>query len=657
LRELPRERVDRPHEWRDAFLVGADQEGAVEVGLVPPGGVLRLAVLPIAEDGDKIGAVEIFADETPVAKEELSQDWTDIRVDLSEYADAICRVVVRGGRGYALAQCELIAPTQDTSNVLIILVDTLRNDHLGCYGYERDTSPNIDSLADDGVLFTNLVPQSSWTRPSVASLLTSTYPGAHGAEDRADVLREGLPSLAKSLAAAGYETHGFMTNPNCLPDFGFGKDFSRFKDVDSRDWQIVNDRSVVDAAVATIRHSAGRPWFMYLHTMGPHHPFNPPAPYDTRFLSPAAADDPRVKSIDLYDGEIAHTDAQLGRVFDELKQSGIYDNTLIIFVSDHGEVFYENGESEHGMNLSEDLLDVPFIMKRPGEAAAGTKREALVEMVDIAPTVLRVLGLPSESAFRGADLFDSLDDGAEERLAYASLKLEDNSMRMARDMSWKFVQDVVGETRHWYDLTKDPLGAHPADVAPDAADHLESHLTRMGMESEQGFHMLVTGTLKNTFTISGTIAASGLTSARLQYPSRDASIAVKNGVATLDLPLRGRDTFFVRGDSFVMLKKGEAAAHITAEFPLEESVSIDLRIDGRPVPEEVVIAGAARTHVRVDGTPLDPWDLVALPNAFDADALPEDFAIYIWYVLPPERLETEMLDPSMREALEGLGYL
>jgi hypothetical protein len=240
----------------------------VNVGALDKATALRFGILRIGASDNPTAIIFVGEQEVHSYRVTAGPPWFDTRVDLSAYAndDESCYIELSDAQGIALAPCTLIREEEKSPpNILIFMIDTLRKDHLGSYGYTRDTSPNIDKLAREGVVFENHMPQSTWTRPSVASLLTSLYPSYHGPEDWPDVMREGLSSLGASLGVAGYTTHGLFSNPNVTPTCGKGDEFERVVYFDELAGQ--DDAEVVDAAITTIKNEVGWPWFLYVHTM------------------------------------------------------------------------------------------------------------------------------------------------------------------------------------------------------------------------------------------------------------------------------------------------------------------------------------------------------------------------------------------------------
>jgi len=660
--DLTLRRMECNHEWREARRIPAGKQQTLNLGPVTPGAALRLGVFE-GEPHGETATLRVYVGERHVRTFSTGRTprWADYRVDLSpSNAEEICRLVVDAAKPLWVGPCEL---TQGDArpNVLIYLIDTLRLDHLGCYGYSRDTSPNLDTFARDSVLFTHLMPQSSWTKPSVASLLTSTYPNVHGAQDRPDVLREGLPSLAASLAEQGYETHGLITNTNILPLWGFGKDFHRFVDVDSADWVNCDDARVVERAIATLDLAAGRPWFLYVHTMGPHDPYEAPDGYDRKFVPESYAGlgvaGERQRFIDQYDGEIAYSDLQFGRMMQALKERRLYDNTLIVLLSDHGEEFWEHGDTCHGKSLYEEVLRVPLLIKLPGNAHAGERREDLVEAVDIAPTLLDSLGLPAVNGFQGKSFKGLIETGqATPRVGYASLVNLAHSIRTAKTTEQKYIRDVGAHWEAWFDLKSDP-GEKNFHAAPGSdARRLKEHTGRMGLRGAEGLHILMTcGDAEHTVT--GTLAGAGLGPFELHYydwkgEARREGDAIRFRWLTVHPTDRARERDFWHTEL-----AEQDNAHLQVAATMEADMSLSLEVDGHPAPPESVFLGAEGKHPTEARFTVKPAELLAGSDAYDPAGLPRAFGLYVWYVAPPEAIAEEDLDPKIRENLQALGYL
>lgn len=360
---------------------------------------------------------------------------------------------------------------RDRPNILLIGVDTLRADRLSCYGYSQQTSPHIDALAADGVLYRNALAQSSWTRPSFATILTSLYPSSHTAIGKADRLPQGALTLAEVLQAAGYRTAGLVDNINIAPLFGFDQGFDSYtylepdlplgaSDVSSelalyqavrRAYYMVAGGKVVvqeyyqDAATVT---AAAKAWlaahpderfFLFLHYMDPHDPYME-HPYSGVGYARASDQNPdpslAATFSALYDGEVRYVDTYLGELWAFLQEAGLYENTLIVLTGDHGEEFQEHGGWWHGQTLYEEQLRVPLIVKYPGGARAGTVVEEYARTLDVAPTVVDAVGLAVPTTWQGRSLWS---DTAPPAYLFAEEELEGNVLRSVQQGDYKLI--------------------------------------------------------------------------------------------------------------------------------------------------------------------------------------------------------------------------
>jgi choline-sulfatase len=296
------------------------------------------------------------------------------------------------------------------ANVLIYLVDTLRSDRLGILGYPRPITPNIDRFAESSSLFLNAIGQSSWTKASVGSIFTGLWPPAHGAIGWKHKLSSEIETLAERLQAEGYRTAAFVTNPNVVRTFGFTQGFDEFTRKLKRPSDEVN-QMVFDWFEGRRDED---PFLLYVHTMDPHAPYAPREPFKSEF-APTADDIPQWQPrwrwpmealpylSDLYDAEIAFNDASFGQLLGFLEERGLYEDTLIVFVSDHGEEFKEHGRWRHGANLHAETLNFPLIVKFPDQQE-GTRVETAVQHIDLLPTILASVGLEIPETLEGRDL-------------------------------------------------------------------------------------------------------------------------------------------------------------------------------------------------------------------------------------------------------------
>lgn len=346
-------------------------------------------------------------------------------------------------------------------NILIYLIDCLRADHLGTYGYPRPVSPSIDRLAEDAVVFDNEVASASWTRPAVASLLTGLPPKVHGSQAVEDALSGNLPVLQELLQAAGYQTAAVVTNGVVSAKFGFDRGFDDFRFLpeqhkENPEIHQLSDRVNVELFDLLSSRDASKPFFVYVHSTDPHAPYLPRSPFKERFaagvdsglgLHPAVEDltqgrkastsEIRRALVDLYDAEIAFNDEQFGRLVEWLKAHDLYDDTVIVVTADHGEEFDDHGRWQHGFTLYQEMLRVPLVIKLPGSTGGGGRRTETVSQIDIAPTLLESVGIDVPSSMLGRSLRPWIAEeitGLAERPVFADLH---------RDPQWRSLEAVL----------------------------------------------------------------------------------------------------------------------------------------------------------------------------------------------------------------------
>jgi arylsulfatase A-like enzyme/Flp pilus assembly protein TadD len=308
--------------------------------------------------------------------------------------------------------CQGVPAAQQTGgrkprpNLLLITIDTLRADHLGSYGYAGVKTPVLDALAREGVRFRNAFSPVPLTLPAHCSILTGTYPTFHGVHDNSGfVLSESQVTLAEVLKGAGYRTAAFVGAFVVDSKFGLGQgfdyyfdrfDLSKYENVSPGYIQRTGDEVVRETIrwLGSQKPKPGVPFFIWTHLYDPHDPYTPPEPYLSRH-----------KSIP-YDGEIEFTDANVATLFDWLRRSGLYDDTLVVVAGDHGESLGEHGESKHGFFIYNATLHVPLIMKFPRGQNAGRVVAENVSLVDIFPTVLQALQItdPGTAKIQGKGL-------------------------------------------------------------------------------------------------------------------------------------------------------------------------------------------------------------------------------------------------------------
>ena len=415
--------------------------------------------------------------------------WQAARVDLAEFAGRDVELIFETS-GFDQDPDEstrafwgnptITTEVRKAPLVVVYLVDTLRADHTSPYGYERDTTPALSRFAADAVVFDAAISHASWTKPSVASIFTSQLPGRHLAVQLRDPLGSGHVTLAEMLQAKGFSTGAAIAN-SVIYSYGnnFDQGFDFFvglHDAQGHASKSVDADVVVDTALEWIGTRAGLPQFVYIHTMDPHVPYIPPAPFDRRYQPHPTEGHPgvdprtdfrepedRERLVAQYDGEIAYGDREFGRFINALKTDGSYGDALIIFVADHGEEFLDHGKWLHGRSVFDELVRVPLIIKFPGNRHAGSRIGQQVQAVDILPTVLQAVGLPvpARPAISGQPLQDVVAGGAPEPPAVSEIShrgIVALGMRTRRD---KFIRRFSPEQDELYfDLVADPGEQH-----------------------------------------------------------------------------------------------------------------------------------------------------------------------------------------------------
>ncbi len=392
-------------------------------------------------------------------------------------------------------------------NVIVFLSDTLGARHLGCYGYDRPTSPTIDALAEQGFLFERCYAQCSWTRPSVASMLTGVQASVHQATVsrrdnnqayyEAQVLRDAFLTMGEAFLAGGYHTAIFQSNTHLQEEYGFMQGFEK-----RHFGRFIDPKPQMDLVLDWLDKDVQEPFFLYVHAIDPHHPYNPPQEsFQTLFgdvaapserdmkivrryhgvyeawvhgqqpfegvklseLSPEGLDFLRMR----YDAEIRHVDDQLKRLLDKVDELGCRSRTTIAFVSDHGEEFREHGGIGHGRSLFDEVLHVPLIICPPG-ATTHVRVERAVSMFDLYPSLLTLAGLPIPEGLQAKSLFSASGECTATANEAVASELARRPLYSVIVEPYKVILDVDTKEFTIYDREKDPGETKPvADLAPD----------------------------------------------------------------------------------------------------------------------------------------------------------------------------------------------
>jgi arylsulfatase len=406
----------------------------------------------------------------------------------------------------------------DQPNIILIVADTLRAD-AATWTAAQGGESGFAQLTRDGVTFERAYTQSSWTRPSIATILTAQYPSVHGTEHKMDMLSSGALTLAEVLKAQGYWTGAFTTNINVAPIFNFQQGFDEFhylepsfyfgatdsatrlavykglraarEKVSSKMWvqNFYQDAETVDRNVeAWLASKPPEPFFLFVHYMDPHDPYFE-MPYNGRAVARVATPDPPAERAEelhaLYRTDVRYLDAYLEELVERLRQSGLYDRSIIAITADHGEEFHEHGGWWHGTALYEEQVHVPLVIKRARESEPGRRRTDVARSLDIAPTLVAAAGLPAPAAFQGIDLFT----GTVSEPLLAEEDLEGNRLTSIRTGEWKLITANRDNPRglapvELFNLAADPeerdnLAARESDRVSEMLAQLEQLRARL----------------------------------------------------------------------------------------------------------------------------------------------------------------------------------
>ncbi len=421
-------------------------------------------------------------------------------------------------------------PGSDPPNVVLITIDTVRPDHLGCYGYKFIETPYLDALAAAGVRFTNAYTPVPITLPAHSVMLTGTYPMRTGMHDfSGNRLNASQPTLATLLHAKGYTTGAVLGSAVLDSRFGLNRgfdfyhddfDFSRL-DEKNIDAMMRPGNEVIDHALGWLEGNRRKPFFLWVHLYDAHHPYKPPSPYLQKYRNRP------------YDGGIAFVDAQVGRVVSYLKTKGLYDRTLIVVAADHGEGLGEHGEKTHGFFIYDTTLHVPLIFKLP--AGTGPQKSVVpdaVSLADILPTVLETIGASSPKEVQGRSLVPSM--AGKPTTTEAENYAETYLPRI--HFNWSELRGVRFRQYHFIDAPRPEL----YDLSADPHELINLYSTKRAVASVMRVRL---GQLVTQFTPSAgekTAEKTGLDPALVERLKSLGYVAVAGGTAGQDDVLSDR---------------------------------------------------------------------------------------------------------------------
>jgi len=365
-------------------------------------------------------------------------------------------------------------------NILLVVVDTVRADHTAIENYAKDITPGLKAyLMKDGISFRKAFSNAPWTLPSIASLLTSQYPSRINMNHKTSVLESGFITIAEQLKEEGYFTGGIVSHIFVKAKFGLGQGFDIYDEnnvsEDSNNLFHVSSPGVTDRAIKFIKKNKNRKFFLFLHYFDPHYSYidHDHSMSYSGIFSPDVPEFKKAKIIQFggykkedvdylrycYDTEIKFTDKHLKRVIEELKKNQIYDNTLIVFTSDHGDEFAERDSLGHGQSVYNELIKIPLVVKLPVQTVKSNVKwsDLLISNLDIFPTITGLLNINTIQKIQGSNIFSKK---LEKRMIFCEVneekygQLKNKTCVISGD--WKLVKDLVTEEYQLFNITNDP---------------------------------------------------------------------------------------------------------------------------------------------------------------------------------------------------------
>ena len=521
--------------YRETIVTRAPEEASFELS-VPSSAFFDLAVGTLEESPVTF---RVSIDDEPLLTHTVTTPhrWETVPIDLTAYGDRQGTLTLSlsaeqpgaiGFWGAPVLRQRNVQSADGPRGVIVVLIDTLRSDRLDAYGHDRETAPHIRSLAENGALFKDAIAQGAWTKVSVPSMLSSTYPTSNGIYEMYHKLPGSADTMAEAFRAAGYATWAGSGNGFSGRSTNLHQGVEVFHENGSLQVPEGQSRSksariLVDRLLPWLESHHDVPFFVYLHPIDPHSPYEPYRPYDTKWGAPDGKErhDERVEKVrpfiesdfqermglplrgeleeagvdaeafvqhelDMYDGSIRAADAEIGRVLEKLSELGLEEDTLVVFLSDHGEEFLDHGGHFHEENVYGELTNVPLVMRWPRRIAAETVIEDTVEIVDVVPTILDLVGLPVPEKMQGESLKALLMPLSGERWTPKPAITEwtrrtdqrDEEMVDARSIildGYKLIHNFERPDGfpeyELYDHAKDPLDQN--DIASDHAEIVE----------------------------------------------------------------------------------------------------------------------------------------------------------------------------------------
>jgi arylsulfatase A-like enzyme len=555
-------------------------------------------------------------------------------------------------------------------NIVLIVIDALRPDHLGCYGYGRPTSPVIDGLAQDGILFETAVAAAPWTKTSFASFLTSLYPFQHGVTTWESIMPESVVTVAELLRDQGYSTMAIVNMLGITDRF---KVLKGFEEVDAAA-KYKRDAAKATSDALELMTKASSPFFILIHYFDVHWPYRPPIKYvdivgkDSGVDAVASRglvresdyerppDDVVSRDQVLYDACIRYTDEGVGRIVEFLEESGMRDNTIIVITADHGEAFWEHGVGSHGHSVHDEEIKVPLIINNATLYPKPRRIADQVSLIDLVPTIIERTGVRDGHHREGRDLHRLIAENVSRRPEGSflpwDLDLCESTLckspdaKGIRSREWKIMVEPATALVRLYDLKQDP--GETADV--------------WGRHGAMGDSLL--GLVRS-------IPGSSVNGWRLAFTEGpEAAVYEANVSLTVGQRFTRIDRLVAGGEFTLDVSDDSASFHLITEPKLQQvlifdtepegaRIRLDIRVTG-PGASDGVYAGAQDTKPIGRTFELTTQEALGCPDAFDLRRRARQAGAYVWW-LPGGRIiaagESSRLTPEEKKRLKALGYI
>jgi choline-sulfatase len=554
-------------------------------------------------------------------------------------------------------------------DIVLIIVDALRPDYLGCYGYDRPTSPRIDALARESIVFDAAVAQAPWTKPSFSSILTSLYPFQHGVIDWESVMPDSVATLPEVLRASGYATMGIINMLAITDEYKVTKGIDKLSSAPKHQ----RDAAAVTNLAEEFISASERPFFILIHYHDTHYPYKAAAEYVDQVLRPgdrhpSAGDVVKPSGTDevppesaiarqklLYSACVRQSDAGIGKLLDWLDGRGLRKNAVVVITADHGEEFWEHGKRAHASDVYDSQLRIPLIISYPAKYKHPRRVSSQVSHVDLMPTLVELTGA-RDTGWREGTSLTALMEGREPASAKktlpAGMTLSELDMsrgpvlKCVRTSEWKLILEPPSTVVQLYDLQDDPGETNDLwRSGGRMADSLLSVIMKIPGSSIGGWRLAMTG--------RGAEADLGL-DVKL---GRGARLA---GVRSASTP--GNVSLGVAGDSSSFRLGGRPDVMYLVLFdvvPDDAEVSVGAVARGEDAPAEVCVGGSTRKSLPASLV-LTRDAALGLPDTFIESRAAGEAGLYVWWSPGGEVREAGRhigLSPEEIKRLRALGYV